>query len=197
MHPVQRRVREVCSIVTQCSIQLLVVLLWTSALSAQAREHVIEVGAGVAAPTGLMRRDRGFGPLIRIGVMQNKPLARVRVRLDAEALWLSRNNAPPANQYGNLTALSAVYNVLVGPVRTGFRPYALGGIGLQWVHDQTPDTYPGGLAVARIGGGLRGGVGRYTVSLEAASQFAIFSIFGGVGSTKVGAYWPVTLGITF
>ena len=187
------------NVTSRCLVVLLAVCLCTSQLVGQSSRNEYEVAAGVAVPTGLLGRNRGAWPLIRASIQSREARSRVRTRLDAEALWMSSDAAPNAGptRLGSLQAYSVVYNALVGPARPGIAPYALAGAALQWLRDNTPDAYPGGLVGLRIGVGLRGEVARYHVSFEIASQAAVFSSYGSVPSHKIGAYWPVTFGLTF
>lgn len=180
--------------------QLLILFVaCASPLIGQSSRNEYEVAAGVAVPTGLAGRNRGAWPLVRVSIQERQSMSLVRTRLDAEALWMSANAASNSGptRVGSLQAISAVYNVLAAPVRTGIVPYGLAGAGLQWLRDGTPDTYPGVLVGVRLGAGLRGRVGACRVSLEIASQAAVFSSYGSVPNRSVGAYWPVTPGLTF
>lgn len=183
----------------RCVVVLLAAGAHVSPLVGQPTRYKYEFAGGVAVPTGILGRTGGAGPLVRASISQTLDTAGVRFRFDLEATRIASISAPPTAPYSGygLEAYSVVGNLLLGPDGAGIAPFGLVGLGLQFAASQTPDSYPGVLMGVRLGLGLRGGLGRYRLSLEVAAQGAVFSIFGPVGSYRVGAYWPITLGLAF
>lgn len=178
-----------------------VVLLasWSaSPLAAQATRFEYQVAAGVVVPTGLLGRTGGVGALVRASISRRLDTSVTgRLRLDVEGLSVSGTDASrskPDEGYG-LSAYG-VNGVMLFPAG-GSGAYALVGIGLQVAHSQAQDSYTAALLGGRVGAGVRGSIGRLRIALEVATQGAVLSNYGSVASFKVGAFWPVTLGLTF
>ena len=163
------------------------------------RTNQFEIGAGVVIPTGILGRERGAGPLLRAGMQRRAPKSRIRLRLDGEVFRIAAAAVPtsPSSPQGALTSVGMVLNAIAAPQGVRVAPYGLAGIGVQYLRDATPDVYPGGFAGVRIGAGIRTRTGRVDIVAEVAAQAAVLASFGGVKSPRVGAYWPLTIGLRF
>lgn len=188
---------RVVLIIPRLTSLMLLLFVCASGLSGQTATYEVDLGGGLAVPTGILGRERGAWPVIRAGVQKRQVKAPVRFRLDLEALWMGSSAAADSNNVGALGSVSLVESALIGPAKPALAPYGILGMGLQWLVNRTPDTYPVALLGVRVGGGLRGAVGRYRVSLEVATQLGVLSNYGHVSSAKIGSYWPITVGLTF
>ena len=107
----------------------------------------------------------------------------------------ARHNS--SSPVGALTSVGVLMNAIITPRNGKHSPYVVAVVGIHGLFNQTPDVYSGGLVGLRIGVGVRAPVGPVAVAGEVALQFAMLSNLGGEGSSRVGAYWPVTIGLTF
>ena len=142
----------------------------------------------------------GVGPFVRASISAKRDTAaRVLFRVDVEALRVSNVLAHgiESNARYGVNAYGVTGNLLFTAVGRALAPYGLVGIGVQAAQSRAPDTYPAGLLGVRVGAGLRGNTGRLRLAFEVAAQGAVLSSYGSVGSYRVGAYWPITIGVAF
>lgn len=182
-----------------CAALVALLTVNSLALPAQSTTYAYEVAVGVAVPTGILGRDRGAWPLVRIGVHKLEPTKRIHARLDGEVFSMPGRAArvTQTSPAGRLTSIGVALNGIMASKRKGIAPYGLAGIGVHWLANGTADAYSGGLMGLRVGAGIHATVGSFRIVAELASQAAILSTYGGVGNPKVGAYWPVSIGLRF
>lgn len=178
------RMRRVCAL-------LAVHILAPMALVAQARTFDVDIAAGAAITTGLFGSHNRGGPLLRIGVTSRSDQRSVRYRLDAEAFAVGQ--ASPRLDLGTADGIrsgAVTYSALLGPVRSGFAPYALlgGGMGVIW--HTIPEGFPGIVVNAKLGAGVRHQYRGVGISAEVA-------LVRPARSPGSGGYVPLSIGVRF
>ena len=156
------------------------------------------VALGVAVPSGDYGDTRGTGPLAQLFVVFGGPDRRLRLRLDAEGVWLPARGPdnPVSIPGGDMRILSGIANLIIGPRGSEARPYFLFGVAKQWV-SVTNGTNPyGAVPGARAGFGVEVPIRHWTVRAEIAAH-AVLSDFATGHDFGLGTYWPVTVAIQF
>ncbi len=172
---------------------LLAALLCASTLQAQSRE--IELGVGLALPSGALGEEHTLGPLLRgaLVFVHANPAWRLRVEGMTASMPARRSGPDSADASNPVDAISAMTDLMVGVPTGKLQPFVLLGIGLQRF------TRAGGAATAtaiRAGAGLRLKLEAVSVVLELTPTFALIRS-GAISDAWGVQYAPLTAGITF
>ena len=155
-------------------------------------------GLGAAVPAGDYRETRGIGPVAQLFVLFGRADRRVRVRVEAEGVWLPGHTpaSDATSKAGDLYILSGIASLIMGPRSTPVRPYFLLGAGPQLVSVPKHTNRYGSVPGVRAGLGVEGRLRRQTIRAEIAGH-AVLSDFGTGRDFGLGAYFPLTLAIQF
>lgn len=165
-------------------------------------QTAVAVEAGVAVPSGHLSQRRGAGPHIGAGVTLGDEDRRVRLRLAADATWLTGRtvsaSADPASsvEYSTMSVVGAHAYAVAGS-RGPTRIYGLAGLGL--FHASGADEQgSGGRTGMSVGVGAGVEIplhGRLRASIE--TRFEGLLADYGVGESQTPTYWPVVLRLRF
>lgn len=151
----------------------------------------LELSTGVLSTTSALTGRPMTGALLRLGAVQQGDQRRVRARLDGE-LWLAPRHRSAGNGPG-LGVVGVHYGVMVGPRRVGVTPYGLLAVGAIAGISEGNDYGLVGFT-SRLGGGVRGRLGRRAVHAE----FAVISPLLPLGrGPRQSLSWPITVGVVF
>ncbi len=158
----------------------------------------IETSAGIAAPSGPLRRGHGAGPLVRAGVILGRPSYAVRVRLDYESAWMSGDN--PESSYASGRDLRIVSVLGSGLIKTwdrGVTGYVILGGGVARMHAPRDVRNPySSIFTARAGVGVRRRRGRFGWQVEVAPSL-VFSDYATPANFELASFRALTAGIFF
>jgi len=165
-------------------------------LAAQARGVEFTVAGGGVFLTNALSTTANAGALLQLAVVQGPSAGRVRARLGGEVFHAPlRASRGEGNRTGRLLNVGVSYDALLGPVRRGTAPYAVLGLGASVFGENVGDGWPGFLATARTGVGVRRRLPHGEVYAEATLVSAVAGAGGFIRPRAV--WWPVTIGITF
>lgn len=153
---------------------------------------------GAAVPAGDYGETRGIGPVAQLFVLFGRADRRVRVRVEAEGVWLPGHTPASysTSKAGDLYILSGIASLIMGPRSTPVRPYFLLGAGPQLVSVPKHTNPYGSVTGVRAGFGVEGRLRSRSIRAEMAGH-AVLSDFGTGRDFGLGGYYPLTLAIQF
>jgi hypothetical protein len=157
----------------------------------------LEVGIGIAAPTGFLNRDGSTAPLARLGVRTDRPGKTVNYRFDLEGMRYGSENGSGESRRSSTFLVGLVYSGIIAPASEASSPYLILGVAAHYLSSSGPDSWPGALFGLRGGFGWQAKMRDVHMALETSVQFTALGLPGGGVGSRTGALVPVTLSFRF